>query len=58
MVQEARPDAAHRTLVGIWSFFLLSGSPCAVAHESSIVFHFVPALNPIPVSDNLELIFR
>ena len=35
----------------------LPNAPLNILPESSIVLHFVPALDPVPVSDNVELIF-
>ena len=36
---------------------VLARPPGAMVPESSIVLHFRPALAPLPVSDNLELVF-
>ena len=41
----------------IFLYFLLARPPYAMVPESSIVLHFLPALDPLPVSDNLELVF-
>ena len=39
-------------------FFLLARPPCTVVHGSSIVLHFVPALDPLPVSEDFEAICK
>jgi len=44
-------------LGGYFSIFVLARPPGAMVPESSIVLHFRPALDPLPVSDNLELVF-
>ena len=43
--------------VRLFIYFLLARPPCAMVPESSIVLHFLPALDPLPVSDNLEVVF-
>ena len=42
---------------GIFLSFLLARPPCAMMYEFLIVLHFLPALDHLPVSDNLELAF-
>ena len=50
-------DGGQLVLGRYFSIFLLARPPGAMVPESSIVLHFRPALAPLPVSDNLELVF-
>ncbi len=44
-------------LGGYFSIFVVARPPGAMVPESSIVLQFRSALDPLPVSDNLELVF-
>ena len=57
ILTEGEPRGEPTHTWALFFFCSLASPPCAMVPESSIGLHFLPALDPLPVSENLELVF-